>query len=582
MIMRPSYRNKIMNKVFTATGFDISTQTAVLGFLDVAHAIDLMVKTMAYEEPQSPSDSARVVAKPEIKRMSWDEWVAEGFAVTQGHRESYSAIDVLMEEPTSRRGYQPSSISARSKAGEAAETSTRQNSNDREEGPLPIRIRVNSFPARRILNSLCDVDYFHFRSSPPIIMRPFKVLAIHSNEINTKLADIERIYTERVDKPATSRKAADGPLKDAKDHAKDGTSHENEAHCQGNDTVNIEDAVESDMTKADDRPPTQEPFLHGMDSFEGHNWDVLTLSEVKEALDDFRCLAQFVNETLQPVRTYLQDEPTLVNFNDIWHLFTTGSLVYVKDKSTPQKIWRVVQATGGRRYMKEPDPEIREWDTKYSPFVLDCYYLDFDGTDFVRVYRQFTIEMFEDFMPTAALQIMPLAVAERLLSGFNRADFRRQGEQFLTYLTPQYRYYQGTTLTRSPQGDPLFRETEDGRSHRLFTEKVESQVVIDFERGIQANPEWGPHEREHDLGKADPAEYDDVDEVTEKDSVWDVRVSDEFLRKEEIKRQRWNKSDALPEGDDLLLLPGRMVGYVLRTRSWGRFSSSRSRQADVC
>jgi hypothetical protein len=573
-----------MRQIVIATGNEPSSSVkAVDGLLEIARAIDLMLKTIAYEEPPPFSHRARVIAKPEIRPMSWIEWTAESFQISQDRRKAYSAIDVLVEEPTQRRN-QPLPFFARSGAGKAAESAVRQNPIDKQEGPLPTRIRINSLPVRQILISLCDVDWFHFRSPAPVIIRPFKVLAIYSNEINARLADVERTYTERHNIPAKFRKAANEPPKNEKDHDIDRASHEDETLHQEKDdgSVNIERAAENDMSKLDDRPPAQEPPFQGMNHFEGGNWDALTLSEHKEVLDDFRCLAQFVNETLQPVRTYLQDEPTSVNFNDIWHLFTTGSLVYVKDKSTPQKIWRVVQATGGRRYMKEPESEIRDWDTKHSPFVVDCYYLDFNGTDFVRVYRQFTIEMFEDFTPIAGLQIMPLAVAERLLSGFNGADFRRQGEQFLTYLTPQYRYYQGTTLTRSPQGDPLFRETEDGRRHRLFAEKVESQVVIDFERGIQANPEWGPHETEHDFGKADPAEYDDIDEVTEKDSLWDVRVSDEFLRKEEIKRQRWNKSDALPEGDDLLLLPGRMVGYILRTRSWGRFSSSRSRKADLC
>ena len=447
---------------------------------------------------------------------------------------------------------------------------------------MPIRIRINSFPARQILFSLCDVDWNHFRFGPLVIYRPFKVLAIHSNEINTELADIERIHTERLESTEL-RKAVDEPHKDGKGQVVDGTSHEDKAHRQGvdDDVTNVEDAVENEMPKTDDQPMAPE-LVGGMNFFLGSNWDVLDTSEIQEALEDFRCLARFVNETLQPVRTYLQTEPTSVNFNDLWHLFITGSLVYVKDKSTPQKVWRVIQATGGRRYAQEPDSQIRDWDTKSTPFILDCYYLNFDGTDFVRVHRQFTVEMFEDLMPIAALQIMPLAVAERLLPGVNRADFRRRGERFLAYLTPQYRYYQGTTLTRSPRGDSLYRETEDGHSHRLFTEQVESQVVIDFERGIQANPEWGPHDTEGEFGKSDPAEYDHVDLNTENDGIWDTRASDELLRMEEIKRQRWNKSDALPEGDDLLLLPSRVFGYLLRTRSRCKYLYPHLRKMDVC
>jgi len=171
---------------------------------------------------------------------------------------------------------------------------------------------------------------------------------------------------------------------------------------------------------------------------------------------------------------------------------------------------------------------------------------------------------------------MPLAVAERLLPDVNRDEFRKRGEQFLTFLTPQHRYYQGTTLTQSPCGDMLFTgHKSDYDSHRLFVERVESQVVIDFERGIQANPDWAPPNREVDLWKSDSAEFEDraskID--VERDNIWDSRVSEEFLEKEEVKRQRWNKNDELPDGDDLLLLPGRVYGFLLRTRTWGEFTT---------
>jgi hypothetical protein len=105
MIMSDSYRAKIMHNIFTATGSDKSTRPSINGLLDVAHAINLLIKTVAYEEPQ-PLSEGRVIANPEIRHTSWHEWLMEGSVSIEGEdvRKAYSAIDVLIEEPTRRGG----------------------------------------------------------------------------------------------------------------------------------------------------------------------------------------------------------------------------------------------------------------------------------------------------------------------------------------------------------------------------------------------------------------------------------------------------------------------------------------------
>lgn len=226
--------------------------------------------------------------------------------------------------------------------------------------------------------------------------------------------------------------------------------------------------------------------------------------------------------------------------------------------------------------MSRPDERLADssdWTTRYSDFVLDCYHLDFDGINFIRIYHRFTIERFEKPMIIEALPVMPLANAETTLSSVDREVFRARGKQFLIYTKPQHRYYEGFTVTHSPRGEPLCKLGEDGvTSHRLFTERVESQVVIDFERGIQANPGLGPVEGAAECCGIDHAELQDVMEVAEKDDVWDEITRDNLLRNEQLKQQRWSKGEAMPAGDDLLLLPDRIFGFILRTRRWGKSS----------
>lgn len=546
------------------------------GFLDFAHAIDLVFRTLAYEESpeKDEKDDPRQSAIPEIKLMSWREWTSASY-LPVFYRASHSAIDVLIDEYKGLGGSNAAPSLQPKIRNDATARESRQSLN-RGQASLPTRVRINSLPAQCLLSSIFDVEGGSIRTRPLVIVRPFKVLAIHSEEINAKMDEIERLLAINRKTQELSEIAADEGLQP--DNHSEGTSDRNEGSRQGDDGAcpiieHANDVSSDGEPHSSRRPSLSKDMFH----FDGTNLAEFDFSVIEEAANDFRCVVDFVNETLQPVRSYLHGAPSSVNFNNIWHLFATGSLIYVKDRSTPQKIWKVIQATGGRKYLDDPGSGIPDWETKWSPFVIDCYYVDFDGTNFVRINSQFTIEKFNDSMPIAGLQIMPLEVAERLLSGVKRDEFRERGEQFLTFLTPQYRYYQGTTLTQSPCGNTLFTQNKhDYDSHRLFVEQVESQVVVDFGRGIQANPDWAPQTREVDLWKSDSAEFEYFisGREVERDHMWDSRVSEEFLRKEEVKRQRWNKNGEKPEGDDLLLLPERVYGYVLRTRSWSRSTTS--------
>lgn len=563
-------RIRIIHNIRQRTRTHGYSRHAVEGFLDFAQAIDLMLKTIAHEE-YTTEDDPRQPAIPEIKLVSWKEWESIGFML-ELHTKHHWAINVLIDEYKGIGGSNSLSFLQPGIHSESTTKESRQSLN-RGQASLPTRIRINSLPAQYLLSTIFDVEGGANRVDPLVLVRPFKALSIHIKEINAKMDEIELLLAERREEQEVAEIGADEGLQSG--DGSEGTSgHVEGPRQRDDDACSIADNAKSSNVEA--KSPRDSRFEKNMFNFTGTNLAEFDLSIIEEAANDFRCVVDFVNETLQPVRSYLHNEPSSVNFNNIWHLFVTGSLVYIKDRSTPQKIWKVIQATGGRRYLDEPGTGISDWETKWSPFVVDCYYLDFDGTNFTRVNRQFTIERSNDSMPITGLQIMPLAVAERLLPDVNRDEFRKRGEQFLTFLTPQHRYYQGTTLTQSPCGDMLFTgHKSDYDSHRLFVERVESQVVIDFERGIQANPDWAPPNREVDLWKSDSAEFEDraskID--VERDNIWDSRVSEEFLEKEEVKRQRWNKNDELLDGDDLLLLPGRVYGFLLRTRTWGEFTT---------
>lgn len=565
-------------------------------FFDSTQAIDLVLNTIAsfVETPQRrprkipsqdnlsesslTSENPYKPTKPELKHLTWSEWFSSAWSSGVNTHGGLSAIDVLCEEPQVPRDWPASRrrpLLRALKASDVVTTENRQANHSKKDGVvslpevLPARIRINSVPVQRILKSICEELDFPNGSERLVMSRPFKALTHYNDDIHAKMDALERIRDER---SANIRTANDQIPKDGS--GTNGEACEDEGHNGGE--------VDADAKLGTDGPKKETRALRrwssDMDLYTNNDWSQFTDRQVEEAVEDFHCLFQFVSETLQPFRINLNkfkidsnDRPTSVNFSSLWHLFPTGCLIYVKDRMIPQKIWRVVQATGGRKYLDESIEEPIDWVDKYSPFVLDCYYLDFDGTKFVRVYHQYRIEMFEDTMSLAALQVMPLAAAERFLPGIDREDFRKRGKQFLDYTKPQHRYYQGTTITRTPSGDTLHRQNKDDvGSHVLFTERVESQVVIDFERGIQANPEWGPVSEEVRLWRIEKSETSDAREEIENDGAWDTRASEEFLSLEQAKSQRWDKGEALPEEDDLLLFPERVIGYILRTRSWGK------------
>lgn len=248
-------------------------------------------------------------------------------------------------------------------------------------------------------------------------------------------------------------------------------------------------------------------------------------------------------------RDYLQmankdSECPIVSFHDIWHLYSPGMLVYVRDPSILQKVWRTIQATGGRKYLnvRNDDGTPTADESLYIPFKLDCYHLDFDGTHFIRVFHQFEIDQFDDALPVYQLPLTPLSVALR--QGVLKLEaLEARGLQFLNCTSPQHRYYSGTTLSSHPNGDPLFVQArEDPTSfQRVFDERIDSQVIVDAERAIQANPGWRPSgkSQEPDLFKPEQPDTQDGWQRVEKDYDFDLKASEAFLDAEEKKWQKW-------------------------------------------
>lgn len=497
-------------------------------------------KSVPEDAPQSSSafvfdgDHSRIkdmrISIPSLNFLTQDEWKAlDGKPIPSVHY----AIDVLVEvsNPTTDGTHPGERLPAMDLSAidldamawlDERELSQVQQSDLKE---LPEKIRINSRRLQCLLDhDLWDGSLNYASGQPYTILRPFKILIYQEAKIRQRLYEFE----------------------EARQQSSPQTGEEYLNHFKSD--------------PAPDDAPRERQDLSSM-----------TISELTGAINDFQCLVKFIDDYIKPVQHELQDRPRQVRFSNLWYLFPPGSLIYVKDKNIPQKIWKVIQRTGGRRFLSRPDL-IREgqFQNKYTPFLLDCYHLDFDGSGFVQTFGKFSITKFDDVLNISSLPVIPFqtALKEKLTS---REELETRGQQF-TYCTElRHQYYSGRSQYRAPNGRKfsLISGIENSGNVTIFSETIESQVMIDFERALQEVPDWRPGLEELKPQVADVCEYEDVfGGKLDRDTVWDTRFTDEFMETESAKWRKWKSGVNIPSSD-LLLLPDRVFGFVFRSRKWG-------------
>jgi hypothetical protein len=496
------------------------------------------------DAPQSSSafvfdgDHSRIkdmrISIPTLNFLSQDEWKAlDGKPIPSVHYAIDVLIDDITPQPTDRTrpgemlpAMDLSAMDLDAMAWlDERELSQVQQSDMKE---LPERIRINSRRLQCLLDhDLWDGSLNYVGGQPFTILRPFKILIYQEAKIRQRLREFE----------------------EARQKSSPQTGEEYLNHFKS------------------DPAPDDAPREH-------QDTSSMTISELTGAINDFQCLVKFIDEYIKPVQIELEDRPRQVRFSNLWYLFPHGSLIYVKDKNIPQKIWKVIQRTGGRRYLSRPD-FIREgqFQNKYTPFILDCYHLDFDGSGFVRTFAKFSISKFDDVLNISSLPVIPFqtAIKEKLTS---REELETRGNQFTRCTELRHQYYSGRSQYRAPNGKKfsLVSGIDNSGNVTIFSETIESQVMIDFERALQEVPDWRPGLEELKPHVADVCEYEDVSGgKLDRDTVWDTRFTDEFMDTEIERWRKWDKSGVNIPSNDLLLLPDRVFGFVFRSRKWGEY-----------
>lgn len=272
---------------------------------------------------------------------------------------------------------------------------------------------------------------------------------------------------------------------------------------------------------------------------------------------ELRCVANFMDNFIQPARRRLKTETDMVSFSELWFLFPECSHIFAKGFGIAQKVWRIIQRTGGRREMNPKQGRLPT--PRYDRFIIDCYFIDYNGSRFFPVYGRFEIEPFEGRKAVTSLPVVPIRVATK--DGLVDYDaISQRGELFVQYCTKTcHFYYNGWSHHRDPRGMSL---------RRHLNTKIDSEVILDFTRAVAEDPSPdGLDESEPAIYRISHGDLGEEDFEFDNDSTWDKVLSDEVISNLRVPGRQGDLDGCR---DCLPIFPDRVLGYVLRTRTWGR------------
>ncbi|KAI1291413.1 hypothetical protein F5Y03DRAFT_33318 [Xylaria venustula] len=286
----------------------------------------------------------------------------------------------------------------------------------------------------------------------------------------------------------------------------------------------------------------------------------------EDLLQDLKLLVDFLDEDLKPtidLRQKIQEgSATDIEYEDLWHLFQCGDIVLLEaDKS---QAYRVLSFTGGRDILIDKLSDTHKPPQDVDGFAIDCLSIKFDGYNYVPQLKTFSIRSYPGRRPITSLPVYPLrfdkdseGLKERLIAG---------GRHYLDVTVPpqSHRHLLGSTLDEPPHD-------------------IDSQVIIDTSMALSRMPEWRlltQNVNRDQLTKSDGRETQIVphcghlkyaqgccgSDIAFKDLDMDDMNVNRFVQRSQHMLSPRKASDL--GGEDLMLLPREVHGFVLRNRQW--------------
>ena len=530
------------------------------------------------DTPGDDNDESRRAAWEEKRRQElvadWKALDFDHFKNRYGPDEGHEIIEVLkghphLEQEIWRVTYNRNPR-GKSTRGDRWRQKSKAYSKDTETDYIQ-RIRIQSPALLLLLSRLSGIQDTWPTHKPRVFFRPFRAQYYHQPRMKQILAILER----RFGKPQTNAAAAAAAAANAKVAPTDGVDG----------ALAPEDDSRSDAGSVDSDDP-QELDLE----------EILTgdVANTVTALQHVRKYVEFVDEQIIPVWEKAQEtSKRKVAFLDLWRSFRPGEILYrppnadsLQGRETSSQPASKAHQCAWRLYGVSLDSY-----ADYSPndfrakkdrdLDVYCYYIDYDGLSYLPVRWTFSIKDYDGEKDITQLPIYPLRFAkdsEKLLE-----SFREQGRRFQAVKTKRHFFYDGWTLTHGPNTD-----AED-RSKRLNSEHIDSNVIVDFLEGYKAesslssptfnglstfnDDDWpeGTDSMEIWHWKNDDHHLLDMDvqEVTQRNEWFGAYLASRHKKTNRFMRD-WLSGRGVTElhGDDLALLPRRVVAFAFRERKF--------------
>jgi hypothetical protein len=301
-----------------------------------------------------------------------------------------------------------------------------------------------------------------------------------------------------------------------------------------------------------DQLTIQEPFdfvVQQMARLEEH---VANSAENNTLKAHFELLKRFLNEKygedLAAEEALRSQKPPRCSFKMLWLLFERGEdVVYRSDKDF--RAFVVSETTDPRRQEKKQ--------SKHNGFVIDCWYMDFDGKEFGRVQKSeessFTIFPFQGSKEITSLPIYPMTYhTDKKGEPTLREHLIERGQKFWKLRSATQKEYKGETL-------------DYGKRY------IDSRVMVDYQTYVRLFFD------EIMLGQLQIE-----DEILTSKPIDGCNCFACLQSKEDGAQGRtavFEKYDHIPvEAESLtehqlMLLTNRVPGFYLQDRKWGKLFS---------
>ena len=222
---------------------------------------------------------------------------------------------------------------------------------------------------------------------------------------------------------------------------------------------NVRDANTTQSTTADDSSETRAELDDKLANC-GAGADTLKLACTcsQDAINHLRLLIKFMDEDLKELinlrQTIANGTVQKIAFEDLWHLYQPGDIIV--SSGLECQAYRILHVSGGRPLMHQSEKSTSSFgiqQPKNSPFVIDCFHLDFDGRKFSPVQARFQIQEYDEVRSVRRLEVYPLHLAE------NRADLEdrltRRGRNLVDLVGVKHKRYSGLSLGDSQEVSPI-------------------------------------------------------------------------------------------------------------------------------